>query len=453
MTKWHVWKMDPIVFVAQINAQAVIPFVIFFVFGYAVAFVVHRRWTAQSHTSSTDDATPHGAETVPPETPGAVQRNEDGPNVFGQTDYPEFRQHLREVLDQISQGVIIWAEGGQEIYRNAQARRFLEARDSLVLVEIALQDLRERDLSEPGHDGPIQEEVELIGPPVQVYVISMYPFSEDGGGQGALVLIEDASAQRRIDTVRRDFVANISHELKTPIGALGLLSETILDEDDDEVIRRLVQRLVEEADRASRTVDDLLELSQIEFGDETEFEEVSVHHIVAEATNRLGGAVEHSNVNIEVDIEDGLYVIGNRPQLVSAMYNLIDNSLKYSPAGSTVKVSGVCVTSTSADRTPRAEITISDTGIGIPRRDQDRIFERFYRVDRARARSSGGTGLGLAIVRHIVSNHGGSIDVSSIEGVGSTFTITLKCPQNHDAIQPQHAVESSTQNPPKEMTR
>lgn len=445
--------MDLIIFVAQINAQAVIPFLVIFVIGCTVAFVVGRRLGATYSTAHTTDTTHDPSEDSLVDTASNATRDEDGLNVFGQTDYPEFRQHLREVLDQISQGVIIWAEGGQEIYRNAQARRFLEARDSLVLVEIVLQDLRERDLSEPGQDGPIQEEVELIGPPVQVYVISMYPFSEDGGGQGALVLIEDASAQRRIDTVRRDFVANISHELKTPIGALGLLSETILDEDDDEVIRRLVQRMVTESDRASRTVDDLLELSQIEFGDETEFEEVLVQHIVAEATSRLGGAVEHSNVNIEVDIEDGLYVIGNRPQLVSAMYNLIDNSLKYSPAGSTVTVSGTRVTSTSAERTPRAEIAINDTGIGIPRRDQDRIFERFYRVDRARARSSGGTGLGLAIVRHIVSNHGGSIDVSSIEGVGSTFTITLKCPADHDAAHWQQADESSPENPPKESTR
>lgn len=417
----------PVIFALN-DAQTVISIVVVAIVTSAVGFYLGNRFglTRNAHRVALDESAPATSQTSHDQTNDPLPQ---GPNVFGQTDYPEFRKRLREVLDQIGQGVIIWAEGGDEIYRNAQARRFLEARDSLVLVEIAVQDLRERIVGDVAHAGPVQEEVELIGPPVQVYVVTLYPFIPEVGGQGALVIIEDASAQRRIDTVRRDFVANISHELKTPIGALELLSETILDEEDDEVIQRLTERLVVEANRAGRTVDDLLELSQIEFGDETEFAEVNVEAIICEALSRLGGALDQSNVGIDVNVDASLHVIGNYRQLVSAMYNLIDNALKYSPEGSLVQVSSARQTTSETDEPQFIEISIADTGIGIPRRDLDRIFERFYRVDRARARSSGGTGLGLAIVRHIISNHGGVIDVSSVEGVGSTFILTLKAPE------------------------
>ncbi len=225
------------------------------------------------------------------------------------------------------------------------------------------------------------------------------------------MLIEDRSLQRRTETVRRDFVANISHELKTPIGALGLLAETIRDEPDNEVVSRLAERMIDEADRAGCTVDDLLELSRIEFGDDAEFGDVQAISMVGEAVARISSAAENAAVSVSVEVDPELVVHGDRRQLVSAVFNLLDNAVKYSPSQSEVVVA-------ASSASGRFELTVADCGVGIPRRDLDRVFERFYRVDRARSRGTGGTGLGLAIVRHVASNHLGEVSVDSTEGRG-----------------------------------
>jgi two-component system sensor histidine kinase SenX3 len=289
----------------------------------------------------------------------------------------------------------------------------------------------------------VRREVELFGPPAQSFVVSAQPFT-DGAGLGALAIVEDHSLQRRTETVRRDFVANISHELKTPIGALGLLAETIRDEPESEVVARLAERMIVEADRAAHTIDDLLELSRIEFGDETEFDEISVQSVVSEATARIAAAAGHSGIELKVDLSPQIQVLGDRRQLVSAVFNLLDNAVKYSPEGSEILVTAIVepVESSGSDQALSGrnfsdsstrtvvKLSVADAGIGIPRKDLDRVFERFYRVDRARSRATGGTGLGLAIVRHVVSNHQGNVSVDSIEGVGTTFTLSLA------AIQP-----------------
>jgi two-component system sensor histidine kinase SenX3 len=257
------------------------------------------------------------------------------------------------------------------------------------------------------------------------------------------IFIDFEILPRRTETVRRDFVANISHELKTPIGALGLLAETIRDEPESEVVARLAERMIVEADRAAHTIDDLLELSRIEFGDETEFDQISVQSVVSEATARIASAAGHSGIEVVVDLSPQIQVVGDRRQLVSAVFNLLDNAVKYSPEGSEILVTAV-VESTESNRQElplglghtglstgdMVRLSVADSGIGIPRKDLDRVFERFYRVDRARSRATGGTGLGLAIVRHVVSNHQGNVSVDSIEGVGTTFTLSLA------AIQP-----------------
>jgi two-component system sensor histidine kinase SenX3 len=178
--------------------------------------------------------------------------------------------------------------------------------------------------------------------------------------------------------------------------------------------------MILEADRVSRTVDDLLELSRIEFGDDAEFEDINVLSVVAESEGRIASAAEHAEIKVRLDVPSHLQIVGDRRQLVSCMFNLLDNAVKYSPPGSEVTVEAV---DDPVDGVVR--LFVSDHGVGVPRRDLDRIFERFYRVDRARSRETGGTGLGLAIVRHVVSNHGGDVLVDSTEGVGTTFTLIL----------------------------
>jgi two-component system sensor histidine kinase SenX3 len=235
---------------------------------------------------------------------------------------------------------------------------------------------------------------------------------------GALVTIDDLSERARLDAVRTDFVSNISHELKTPVGALALLAETLMDSEDPEVNRRLAGKMVDEAHRAAGTIDDLLELSRIELGGRGEWEDVSVTAVIRDATARHQLTAESFGVLLESGEANGLMVQGNRLQLVSALSNLIDNAVKYSNRGGRVSV--------TAQRTDHSvEISVADQGVGIPARDIDRIFERFYRVDRARSRETGGTGLGLAIVRHIATNHGGDVAVRSREGEGSTFTLRI----------------------------
>ena len=324
---------------------------------------------------------------------------------------------LSEAVDRIDQGVVVVDGSGAEIYRNVAAHRLSAARDSRTLVESTLRRL----LADAMAGSSQREEVELFGPPAQVFVVTAHPFRHEDG-TGALAVVEDRSDSRRIETVRRDFVANISHELKTPVGALGLLAETIRGETDPEVMHRLADRMVTESDRAARTIDDLLELSSIEFGDDAEFAELGLAEVVAEAVSRIGTAAEQAGVEVDLDVSAGILVNGDRRQLVSAVFNLLDNAVKYSTGGGVVWVGATVEGSTGV-----ASLSVKDEGIGIPRRSVDRIFERFYRVDRARSRNTGGTGLGLAIVRHVVSNHGGQVLVDSTEGQGSVFTLLLPC--------------------------
>jgi two-component system sensor histidine kinase SenX3 len=250
-------------------------------------------------------------------------------------------------------------------------------------------------------------------------VITSHPLDDARRTVGAVVVIDDLTERRRLEAMRRDFVANISHELKTPVGALGLLAETIADEDDGAVVQRLAERMLYEATRVGRTIDDLLELSRIEADEPHPPEPVPVNLIVAEAVDRVRPAAEFRGAAIEVaEAPRSLSILGDRRQLVSALHNLLDNATKYSEPGSTIEVLSRLVGT-------NVEIAVRDHGMGIPARDLERIFERFYRVDRARSRETGGTGLGLAIVRHVAANHAGECRVESREGEGSRFTLVL----------------------------
>jgi two-component system sensor histidine kinase SenX3 len=236
------------------------------------------------------------------------------------------------------------------------------------------------------------------------------------------VFVEDVTERRRIEQIRTDFVANISHELKTPVGAMSVLAETLEDEADPATISRIVDRMISEAQRATRTIDDLMELSRIEAGGEREFEPIEAELVVAGALERVTELASHREIGLSnltpVGRLDGVVIMGDRRQLVSALGNLVENAVKYSEPGGQVQIR----TRLGDDG---VEFSVTDQGVGIPQRDLDRIFERFYRVDRARSRATGGTGLGLSIVRHVANNHGGKISVVSTEGEGSIFTLTL----------------------------
>jgi len=308
-------------------------------------------------------------------------------------------------------GVVIASATGDIVYRNRTAGGMTGALHADVLVDEAV-DVHLRGALD-GHTR--RQIIELFGPPRRVVTVSASPL--DGGG--AVATIEDVTERSRLDAVRTDFVANISHELKTPVGALAVLAEALVDADEPEVISRLAGKMVDEAMRAGRTIDDLLELSRIELGGEAVRDVVPVSLVLAEAVDRARPLFERRHIDVVVaEPSERLRLLGDRRQLVSAFGNLVENAVKYSESNGRVEISagtdGVWI-----------DLRVRDFGIGIPARDLDRIFERFYRVDRARSRETGGTGLGLAIVRHVANNHGGEVMVTSVEGEGSTFTLRV----------------------------
>jgi two-component system, OmpR family, sensor histidine kinase SenX3 len=322
---------------------------------------------------------------------------------------------LTLALGGIAHGVVVFDERGDVAYRNDPAATFLAARHGDALVEEAITALAHDALQ--GNES--EHEIDVFGPPRRILSLRAVPLGERSHPVGALVEVEDTSARRRLENVRRDFVANISHELKTPVGALVLLAETMLDEDDPSVMRRMSERMAGEALRVGHTIDDLLELSRLEAAPTPPEATLPVRVFVGEAVDRLRSAADRRGISLDVeDVPDHLSVQGDRRQLVSALANLLDNAVKYSDPGSSVEVRA---------RLARdwVEVEVRDHGIGIPQRDLERIFERFYRVDRARSRETGGTGLGLAIVRHVASNHRGEVKVRSREGQGSRFTLRL----------------------------
>ena len=325
-------------------------------------------------------------------------------------------EQLVLALSQVVEGVVLADASGEVVFRNTIAEAYAGARHGDALVERTIIEQLRRSLR--GEE--TTETVDLWGPPRRTLVLSSSPLEDNGRIVGVLARIEDVSDRQRVETMRRDFVANISHELKTPVGALVSLSDALVDEDDPKVVRRLTSRMQGEAVRLARIVEELLDLSRIEAEGSAVREVVEVRHIVADAIERMRTAAEHRGVGLDSsEIDSALAVVGDPHQLVSALQNLLENAVKYSDEGTAVRVSAAAVDDEMID------IVVEDHGIGIPGRDLERIFERFYRVDRARARDTGGTGLGLSIVRHVAQNHYGDILVSSREGEGSTFTLRL----------------------------
>lgn len=243
-----------------------------------------------------------------------------------------------------------------------------------------------------------------------------------------LILADDRTSARRVEEVRRDFVANVSHELKTPVGGISLLAEAILDaKDDPEGVERFAQRIQVESARLTRLVQEIVDLSRLQVAD-TLHEPllVDLGLVLAEVVDRVRVPADARGIRLETSVEPALTVFGDGDLLTTAVANLVTNAVNYSDGGTKVAIGARSVGD-------QVEVTVTDQGHGIPESEQQRIFERFYRVDAARSRATGGTGLGLAIVKHVCATHGGDVSVWSSPNHGSTFTMRL--PLAHGTVE------------------
>lgn len=287
-----------------------------------------------------------------------------------------------------------------------------------VLVRPELVELIERSRAD---DAPVREDLELALGPFGDVSIHLSVQVTRLGSRYMLVIAEDTTDSTRLEDVRRDFIANISHELKTPIGAIGLLAEALEPAADDPAqVRRFASRLSTEAVRLSRITREIIDLSRLQATDAlASAEMLSVDHLIASALDQNHVLATAHRMTLVKGGTRGVDVFGDEALLILALHNLVSNAIQYSGEGSRVGI-GVTV---SADDI--VEIAVTDQGVGIPAEDQDRVFERFFRVDQSRSRNTGGTGLGLSIVKHVVQNHGGDVRIWSQVGRGSTFTIRL----------------------------
>ena len=342
------------------------------------------------------------------------------------------RDRLAAVLHALRDGVIVVDADGHELFRNAAAERYRAARHTDAVVAGNIEML----LDEARQGTSWERELGLFGPPRAVLQLHAVPLRIDDAIVGAAVFVYDVSEIHRVENVRRDFVANVSHELKTPIGALEVLAETMAGEADPAVTRPLAERMVKEAERLGRIVDDLLSLSLIETQETSVRDPMPVEGLLNEAVDRMRPAATVAGIELRVDGPvPSVMVACDRRQVVMAITNLVDNAIKYSESGTVVDLD----TSLEGEN---VVVTVRDQGIGIPSRDLQRIFERFYRVDQARSRATGGTGLGLAIVRHVAQAHGGDVTVESVEGVGSTFRVTLPMSVIESGAHPNGAADA-----------
>ena len=365
--------------------------------GAVVALVLLRRWPAS-----------------------ADRRSEPAPAA---TDESLLGRRLVELMDP---AVVLLASDDGVLLANPAARALGIVRDDRLLVP-ALVDVARAVRTSGSRRVDVALPSDLVGSgPRMVGVHGLRLDSAPGVSDRPVGLVlQDVTEARRVEAVRRDFVANVGHELKTPVGALALLAEaTEGAADDPDTVRRFAARMSHEADRLSRLVRELIDLSRLQGAEPLPaMVPVRVDTVIAEAVDRTRLAAAAKGISLAVgsragESGSGLVVRGVEAQLATAVTNLLANAVAYSPEGTKIAVG-------SRERAGFAEIAVTDSGIGIPRQDRTRVFERFYRVDQSRASSTGGTGLGLAIVKHVASNHGGSVSVWSEEGLGSTFTLRI----------------------------
>jgi two-component system, OmpR family, sensor histidine kinase SenX3 len=326
----------------------------------------------------------------------------------------EERQVQDLILGSMEEGVLLLDRRERTVFANAAAESHLGAvpADAGALLPTDLQKAARR----AGYTGAVVRVAVETGTPSRWLRATAMPVGDDGS---VLLVIRDVTEARRIDRVRRDFVANASHELKTPAAAIQAAAETIRSaaSDDPQAVPRFARQLELDAYRLSRIVADLLDLSRLETGSDLS-ERLRLHTVVREEAQRFREAAAESGLTLTVDAPDVPPVRGAARDLALLVRNLIDNAIRYTKAGGNVSVR-------VAAAEDHVQLTVSDEGVGIPSRDLPRVFERFYRVDRARSRDTGGTGLGLAIVKHVTENHGGTVRVTSELGRGTTFEVLL----------------------------
>lgn len=320
------------------------------------------------------------------------------------------------VLSVLPSASLVVSEDGAVLRASSRAVALgLVNREAVTVPDIAHLIARVAD------DGQAREqEMRVRRPPLGRELLELRVRIAPLGTGAILVVIDDLAEERRVDAVRRDFVANVSHELKTPVGALSLLAEAVLAAADDvDQVRKFAERMQIEAARLSSLIQDVIDLSRLQGDDPmTHATIVNVDELVGRAVDEVRTAAARHQIELIVGEESDAEVLGDSGQLQTALRNLLTNALAYSPDGTRVAIWARVVDQI-------VEVSVKDQGIGIPSHDLDRIFERFYRVDAARSRVTGGTGLGLAIVKHVCQNHGGECTVWSEAGVGSTFTLRL----------------------------
>ena len=324
---------------------------------------------------------------------------------------------LFEVLKQLDQDVLLLAPGDITIFASEGIENLNILKDGRLLSPELLAIIRVVRRTGINQSGKIEVPRGPIGEGVReltVKVISLENQSQ------ILVLLSDESEAERVHEVRRDFVANISHELKTPIGALSLLSEAVLSAKEEPAsVEKFASRMQQEAKRLTELVQEIINLSRLQDSDPLQIAEpLLVSDLIAEAVDQCLTTSEARKIGLNVSEQSDVRVFGDRDQLLMAIHNLIENAINYSPPNTNVSIS----TNTQADI---VTVSVADQGIGIPETDLERIFERFYRVDPARSRETGGTGLGLSIVKHVAAKHGGEIKVWSSQNIGSTFALRL----------------------------
>lgn len=322
-----------------------------------------------------------------------------------------------EVIDALPVAVAVLDRDDAVVLANRSAVELGVVRGGRVVVAELRRLVRDVRLTR----APQEVEVELAAARLvrvpEAVRVRLVPVGEHGH---VALLVEDVTEARRVEAVRRDFVANVSHELKTPVGAMALLAEALQDASHDpEAVRRFAGRVQKEAGRLARLVQELIDLSRLQGADPLPSPTlVPVDQVVAEAVDRTRTTASARGIEIVRGGERELTVRGSESQLVTAIGNLIENAVHYSAEKTRVAVA-------VRRRDGAVEISVTDQGMGIAEKDLERVFERFYRADPARSRATGGTGLGLAIVKHVATNHGGEVSVWSVEGSGSTFTLRL----------------------------
>jgi two-component system, OmpR family, phosphate regulon sensor histidine kinase PhoR len=327
------------------------------------------------------------------------------------------------LLDRAGSGVVLLDDRGSILSANSTARRLLgspfQVLEGRSLLQATLSEELDgliRSVKENGSEQ--QREVRMPGAASSL-AVTVSSVQEENGRTRYMLIANDVTELRRLEAVRRDFVANVSHELRTPLASIRALAETLEDGalSDPTVASRFLGTIVGETQRLTRIAEDLLILTDAESHapEKTSFK---LSGLIEEVVNRSRPQAERAGIQLTAEVEPDVHVVANPDQLEQVMVNLVDNAIKYTAEGGTVHVA-------SERMNGKIAVRVADTGIGIMSQDLPRIFERFYRVDKARSRKSGGTGLGLSIVKHIVESHGGQVTVVSEHNRGSTFTFTL----------------------------